>query len=77
MKWLENEFYTHHYYNEENGLVIGLVHKFGTQNTIYISKIIKQNNELMLGQYINQDFAKKAVEKFWQIESQIVLENES
>lgn len=76
-KWQENEFYTHHFYDDENGRVIGITHKLGTQNTLYIAKIYdNRNNEILLGQYINCEYSKKAVELYWNIQDRTLLESE-
>lgn len=73
MKWMENEFYTFFYYHEDTGLIAGITHKLGTQNTIYIAKVIKDNTEYSIGQYINQSFAKSAIERYWDIENRTLL----
>jgi hypothetical protein len=74
MKWHENEYYTHVYYHEETGLITGITHKLGTQNTIWVSKVVTDNlEEKNIGHYINQEFAKKAIERYWDIESRTLL----
>jgi hypothetical protein len=74
MKWHENEFYTFFYYNESTGLIVGITNKLGTQNSIYIARVIKDNTEYSIGQYINQEFAKKAIERYWDIENRTLID---
>lgn len=67
-KWEESAvatFATHHYYDESDGRIIGIAHKVGTQNIIYLAKIYPRNEETILGQYINCEYAKMAVENYW------------
>lgn len=76
-KWEESSaatFATHHYYDDIDGKIIGIAHKIGTQNIIYLSKIYPRNEEVILGQYVNCDYAKKAVENYWNIQDRTFLE---
>ena len=72
-KWKESKdcFY---YYKEEDGLIVGQVHRI-THSEIYITKIIKTNEELVLGRYIDLDAAKAALETHWLIESRTLIGN--
>lgn len=75
MEWIENEFNSHFYYNEHDGKIIGITHKIGTQNSIYTAKVIlNEIEEKVLGQYINGQYAKKAVENYWLIQSRTLIE---
>lgn len=53
-----------------------MVHKLGTQSIVYIVKVYSDSNiEGILGQYIDLDFGKKAVQEYWERESRTYLEN--
>lgn len=72
-KWKESSdcFY---YYKEEDGLIVGQVHKI-THSEVYITKVIKVNEEFIVGRYINLDHAKAALARHWEIESRTLIEN--
>ena len=72
-RWTEKEFSQWVYYDDTDGKIIGSVYKVGTQNTIWGAKVYT-NMEGVLGQYIDSDYAKKAVELFWDVQSRTVLE---
>lgn len=72
-QWTEKEFSQWVYYDDTDGKIIGSVYKVGTQNTIWGAKVYT-NMEGVLGQYIDSDYAKKAVELFWDVQSRTVLE---
>ena len=75
MNWIENEFNSHFYYNELDGKIVGITHKLGTQNSIYVAKVIENEiDEKVLGQYINGTFARKAVENYWIVMGRTLLE---
>jgi hypothetical protein len=67
-KWHEFEHNNQYYYNEVDGLIIGQVHKFGTSTLIYTATVKPDNLDKVLGYYISVDFAKKAVQRFWEID---------
>jgi len=75
-KWQETEFHHELYYREDNGLIVGQVHRLGTQNIIWLAKVYQPvtYEEGMLGHYINRDFARKAVEQFWEIQERTLIE---
>lgn len=74
--WRETEFHTELYYREDDGLIVGQVHRMGTQNIIWIAKGHRPEDytEVMLGHYINRDFARRAVERFWEIQERTLIE---
>ena len=72
-RWTEKEFSQWVYYDDTDGKIIGSVYKVGTQNTIWGAKVYT-DREGVLGQYIDSDYAKKAVELFWDVQSRTVLE---
>lgn len=59
-------FYTYYYFQVSNGKVIGQVYNLA--NTILWGAKIPVNatEELILGQYIEMAFAKKAIEEYWE-----------
>ncbi len=67
-KWQELEANNQYYYNEVDGLIIGQIHRFGTSNSIYTATVKPDNIDKVLGYYISGDHAKKAVQRFWEIE---------
>jgi hypothetical protein len=74
-KWMEKEFSQFVYYDDADGKIIGAVYKIGNQNSIYGAKVYCEV-EGILGQYIDSDYARKAVEIFWETQSRTVLEHD-
>lgn len=76
-KDVENASY---YFNQEDGKVLGMVFKYASQNLIWCAKILKDNipftneNEWILGQFVNAESAKRNVEEYWTIQSRTLLE---
>ena len=66
--WRETEFNNHYFFDENDGKIIGQVHKLGTQGVVYVAKIFYNANDKVLGQFIEAHFAKSAVENFWLME---------
>ena len=63
-----------YYYNLKNGRIVGQVNKIG-HTKVWIAKIISNHNdESYIGQYISPEFAKGAIENYWYIESQTLIE---
>ena len=56
----------HYYFKESDGRVIG--HAYNIVHTIiWGTKIpISANEELILGQYVELEYAKKAIEEYWE-----------
>lgn len=73
-KWMEKEFFQVVYYDEEDGKIIGAVYKIGNQNSIWGAKIYT-DIEGVLGQYVDSDYARKAVEYYWEVQGRTLLEN--
>lgn len=54
-----------YYFQARNGLVIGQVYNL-TYTSIWGAKIpVSPTEEYILGQYVELEFAKKAVEEYW------------
>ena len=75
-KWVEKEFSQHVYYDDADGKIIGAVYKIGNNNSIYGAKVYCEV-EGILGQYIDSDYARRAVEHFWEVQSRTVIEHDT
>ena len=74
-QWQEKEFSQWVYYDDQDGRIIGAVYKIGTSTGIWGGRVyLMSPEEKVLGQYIDSDFARKAVELYWEIDSRTVLE---
>ena len=73
-QWQEKEFSQWVYYDDEDGKIIGAVYKIGNSVGIWGAKVYHEEGEGILWQYIDSDYAKRAVEKFWEIMSRTLLE---
>jgi len=76
-QWMEKEFSQWVYYDDEDGKIIGSVYKIGNKLGIWGAKVDVENRESILGQYIDSYFARKAVERCWDILDRTLLENHS
>ena len=74
-QWMEKEFSQWVYFDEDDGKIIGAVYKIGNQTGIWGGKVYLQNTqEFPLGQFINSDYSRKAVERYWEIQGRTLLE---
>ncbi len=73
-KWTEKEYSQWVYYDDIDGKIIGASYKVGNMNSIWGAKIYKEV-EYILGTYIDSDYARKAVETYWDIESRTYIES--
>ena len=74
-KWIEKEFSQWVYYDNQDGKIIGSVYKIGNSIGIWGARVYLINNdESVLGQYIDSDYANKSVELYWEIDSRTLLE---
>lgn len=74
-QWQEKEFSQWVYYDDQDGKIIGAVYKIGTSTGIWGGRVyLMTNEEKILGQYIDSDFARNAVQLYWEIDSRTVLE---
>ena len=77
-QWQEKEFSQWVYYDDQDGKIIGAVYKIGTSTGIWGGRVyLITNEEKVLGQYIDSDFARKAVQLYWEIDGRTVLEYRS
>jgi hypothetical protein len=72
--WMEKEFGQMVYYDDEDGKIIGAVYKIGNQNSIWGAKVYTEI-EGILGQYVFADYARKAVEYYWEVQDRTLLGN--
>jgi len=72
-QWQEKEFSQWVYYDDKDGKIIGAVYKIGNATGIWGAKVYTEI-EGILGQYINSDYAKRAVEHYWEVQSRTLLE---
>lgn len=72
--WKDLDNGTSYYYNIKDGLVVGQV--FNLAHTkIYAGKIpVSATEEILLGQFITFEFAKRAVENYWYAQSRTLIE---
>jgi hypothetical protein len=74
--WRDADHKVSYYYLRDIGRIIGQVYNLAHTN-IYGAKVYSElNEERYLGQYINSDSAKKAVEYFWNLQER-TLTNET
>jgi hypothetical protein len=81
-QWSEKEYSQMVYYDDEDGRIIGSVYKVGNNQTIWETiwgaQVNSYTNEsLILGQYINLEYAMKGVEYFWDVHSRTLVEDKS
>lgn len=70
--WKDAE-HCHYYYNVENGKIVGQSHNVA-HTKIWVAMVkLNHNEEQYLGQYITLDFAKRAVELYWEIQERTLL----
>lgn len=73
-QWRDADHDTHYFYNQEDGRIVAQIHTI-TNTKVWLVKIIENyNEEHFLGRYISQEFAKRAVERYWEIQSRTLLE---
>jgi len=74
--WAEKEYEQRVYYDTDDGKIIGSVYKVGNNQTIWGAQVYSQTNEsVILGQYVNMDYAKRVVEYFWEVQSRTLVEH--
>jgi hypothetical protein len=75
-EWKDAENGTFYFFKKDDGLIVGQVWNYA-HTKIFGAKIpIVPNEEKLLGQYVNVDFAKKSVERYWEIQGRTLLENQ-
>jgi len=74
-KWMEKEYSSWVYYDDEDGMIIGSTFKYGNSGSIWGAKVTNENQDKVLGQFIDSDFARRAVENYWDMMSRTLLEH--
>jgi len=74
--WKDGETVAHFLYYDEHGRIIGEVNRAGHQiNTKHTTTVYPDTEKALgLGMYINSESAKKAVERYWNIQDRTLLE---
>lgn len=74
--WRDADHKVSYFYEKDTGRIVGQVYNLAHTN-IYGAKVFNDyNEEKYLGQYINDSFAKKAIEYFWILQER-TLPNET
>ena len=73
-EWKDAGHDTHYYYRTEDGLIVGQTHNIA-HTKIYIAVLLAGNEEKFLGRFVSLDFAKKAIQNYWDIQERTLLEN--
>ena len=77
--WKDHESGSY-FFNETSGKVTGAIFKIANQNVLYTAKVYTGDTTFMLedekhlGQYIGMEYAKKAIERFWNVFDKTLLE---
>jgi hypothetical protein len=76
--WKDGETVAHFLYYDETGRILAEVNRAGHQiNTKHTTTVYIDNERILsLGIYINSDFAKQAVERWWNIQDRTLINYE-
>ena len=77
-QWKDGETVAHFLYYDETGRILAEVNRAGHQiNTKHTTTVYIDNERILsLGMYINSDFAKQAVERWWNIQDRTLINYE-
>jgi len=77
-QWKDGETLAHFLYYDEFGRILAEVNRAGHQiNTKHTTTIYPDNERILsLGMYINSEFAKQAVERWWLIQERTLINYE-
>ena len=77
-QWKDGETVAHFLYYDETGRILAEVNRAGHQiNTKHTTTVYIDNERILsLGMYINSDYAKQAVERWWLIQDRTLLNYE-
>ena len=74
-EWKDAENGTFYYFRMGDGLIVGQTWNYA-HSKIFGAKIMTgPNEEKLLGQFINNDFARKSVSNYWDIQGRTLIEN--
>jgi hypothetical protein len=76
-EWKHGHGIEEYIYHNEDGRIIGETGRVGMNGYKYYATVysITTNEMKSLGHYISGDHSKKAIEKFWDIQDRILIEN--
>ena len=76
-QWKDGETVAHFLYYDETGRILAEVNRAGHQiNTKHTTTVYIDNERILsLGMYINSDYAKQAVERWWLIQDRTLIEH--
>jgi hypothetical protein len=66
-QWRVADSNNHYYFKEKDGLVVGHIFNYA-HTVIWGAKVpspLDRNEDMILGRYVGSEFAKKAVEEYW------------
>lgn len=72
--WKDAGHDTYYYYKTDNGFIVGQTHNIA-HTKIYVAVLHSGNEEKFLGRYVTLEFAKKAIENYWDIQEKTLLES--
>jgi hypothetical protein len=77
-QWKDGETVAHFLYYDETGRILAEVNRAGHQiNTKHTTTVYIDNERILsLGMYINSEYAKQAVERWWLIQDRTLLNYE-
>jgi hypothetical protein len=77
-QWKDGETVAHFLYYDDTGRILAEVNRAGHQiNTKHTTTVYIDNERILsLGMYINSDFAKQAVERWWLIQDRTLINYE-
>jgi hypothetical protein len=77
-QWKDGETVAHFLYYDETGRILAEVNRAGHQiNTKHTTTVYIDNERVLsLGMYINSEFAKQAVERWWLIQDRTLIQHE-
>jgi hypothetical protein len=77
-QWKDGETLAHFLYYDETGRILAEVNRAGHQiNTKHTTTIYPDTERIVsLGMYINSEYAKQAVERWWLIQERTLIQYE-
>jgi hypothetical protein len=72
--WKDSGNDTHYYFKTDNGLIVGQTHNIA-HTKIYLAIAMFGNEEKFLGRFVTLDYAKKAIQLFWNVQDLTLLES--
>ena len=73
-EWKDAEHGTHYYFEQNSGLIVAQVYNLAHTKVWGAKILIEHNVEKYLGNYISCESAKKAIEKYWDVQDRTLIE---